>query len=364
MTGTLPSVPALSVIAERLPVIFPEGTARRQFLTREMTAKTIFVMAYAGAVEGTDRCVRPDQITRMTDVQSARTRDDERLAWTRESLSSTAPPAGERWYAPNTREPIRDETLRSSLQPLGAVVEKPGMSKTSGRPRWALARDFAELFTVSDADFPALVERWRERHLTPAARARIAVVQRGLVASASEGILVRFPNGATRNLSPGVSSVIARAVIEEFAPRFLVDPGVLWVSETSRKDEKADMELAGVVHLPINPNELLPDIILVDLGSESTRFVFVEVVSTDGPMTEDRRTRFSELVQTGGHDVRNAAFMTAFMDRDSGVYRKLASEFAWNSFVWFASEPDRLIVHMDTGERPARLFSLLDRGEA
>ena len=31
--------------------------------------------------------------------------------------------------------------------------------------------------------------------------------------------------------------------------------------------------------------------------------------------------------------------MTAFLDRASGIYRKLASQFAWDSFVWFASEP-------------------------
>lgn len=364
MNERLPPVPPLPQIVERLKVIFPEGTDRRQFLTRDMAAKTIFVMSYAGAVQGTDRWVRPDQITRMTDAQAARMDDEARVSWVRESLSGKAPPAGERWYAPNTREPIRDETLRASLQPVGAVVEKAGMAKTSGTPRWALAADFAELFTASEADFPALVDRWRERHLTPTARARIAVVQRGIVGAGADTVLVRFPNGATRRLSPGMSSIIVKAVIEEFAPRFLDNPGVLWVSETSRKDEAADMELAATVHLSINPNQLLPDIILVDVGAEATRFVFVEVVSTDGPMTEERRARFVEIVEAGGHDMRNAAFVTAFLNRNSGVYRKLASEFAWGSFVWFASEPDKLIAHLNSGEHPRRLFEFLNPEEA
>jgi hypothetical protein len=359
VSGMLPPLPTLEVILRRLPVIFPEGTDQRAHLTREMAAKTIFVLSYVGAVEGTDKWLRPNQVTRMSDRQAARTDDVARLSWAAASLSKEGGADPDRWYATDTREPIRDETLRNSLRPIGAVVERQGLAKTSSTPRWALAADFADLFTCRDEDFPALLEEWRARHLTPAARARIAIVQRGIVGSGADRVLVTFPNGATRSLSPGTSSEIAKAVIESFAPRFLHNPGVLWVSETSRKDEAADMELANHVHLPISPNELLPDIILVDLGSDVPRFVFVELVSSDGPMTEERRERFLGILQQGGHDPSHAAFMTAFLDRSSGIYRKMASQFAWNSVVWFASEPEKLVLHLDTEVRPARLFDLI-----
>jgi hypothetical protein len=356
----LPPLPPLSLIIERLPIVFPEGTDQRAYLIRDLAAKTIFVMFYVGAVEGTGRWVRPDQVTRMTDTQAALPSDEARLEWTRRSVAKEAEPTPGRWYATNTREPIRDETLRNSLQRVGAVVERTGIAKTSSKPRWALAADFAELFTVPDEGLPQAVERWRERHLTPSALARLAMVRRGIAAGQREEVLVHFPNGDTRRLSPGSSSAIAKAVIEDFALRFLINPGVLWVSETSRKDEAADMELARDVRLPINPNELLPDVILVDLGSAAARFVFVELVSSDGPMTEERRSQFLQIVEKGGHNPRNAAFVTAFMDRSDAVYRKVASQFAWNSFVWFASEPDKLIAHLDILERPTRLFDLLD----
>ena len=359
MSGDLPPLPELSVIRERLPLIFPEGTDQRGYLTRDLAAKTIFVMFYVGAVHGTENWLRPNQVTRMTDQQATLASAAERRAWTRASMGKDGGAIRNRWYASDTREPIRDETLRNSLQPVGAVVEKEGLAKTSSIPRWALSADFAELFTCSEAEFPNLLGRWQERHLTRSARARIAVVQRGIAGGGADRVLVTFPNGATRSLAPGTSSVIAKGVIEAFATTFLAEPGVLWVSETSRKDEAADMELARQVHLPINPNELLPDIILVDLGSEAVRFVFVEIVSSDGPMTEDRRARFVEILRSGGHDPRNAAFMTAFLDRASGIYRKLASQFAWDSFVWFASEPDKLILHLDTEARAARLFDYL-----
>lgn len=360
MTAPSPSpLPTLSTIAERLETIFPEGAEHRSYLVRDMAARTIFVMFYLDAIEGTGNWARPDQITRMTDAQAALTTEAARVAWARRSMAKRSGGEPGQWYAANTREPIRDEVLRNSLSPIGAVVERSGLSKTSSRPRWALAADFAQLFTCSDDDLPGVLDVWRKRHLSAAGMARLAIVRQGIAPGAA-GLRVTFPNGATRLLSPGASSNITQRVIEEFAPRFLRDPGVLWISESSRKDEQADMRLAAAVRLPINPNELLPDIILVDLGSDEPRFVFVEVVSTDGPVTEDRRAKLSEVVQRGGHAPENVAFVTAFLDRGTAVYRKLASSIAWRSFVWFASEPDKVIALLDASERPVRLFDLTE----
>jgi len=42
----LPFLPLLQTISERLPLVFPEGTPHRNYVTREMAAKTVFVMFY------------------------------------------------------------------------------------------------------------------------------------------------------------------------------------------------------------------------------------------------------------------------------------------------------------------------------
>ena len=47
----LPDLLPISEIRSRLAVIFPEGTPSRIYLTREMAAKVVFVMLYAGALE-------------------------------------------------------------------------------------------------------------------------------------------------------------------------------------------------------------------------------------------------------------------------------------------------------------------------
>ena len=65
----MPLPPLLPVpdIHARLQGIFPEGTSNRNYVTREIAAKTVFVMLYVGAVEGAGRWLRPNQVTRMTD---------------------------------------------------------------------------------------------------------------------------------------------------------------------------------------------------------------------------------------------------------------------------------------------------------
>lgn len=113
----MPLSPLLPVaeIHERLQGIFPEGTANRNYVTREIAAKTVFVMLYVGAIEGAECWLRPDQVTRMTDAQAASTDDDSRTAWLEESMQPSSDYIMGRWYAANTREPIRDETLREGL---------------------------------------------------------------------------------------------------------------------------------------------------------------------------------------------------------------------------------------------------------
>ena len=133
-------IPSLNSIASRLPLIFPEGIEHRNYVVREMAARTIFVMFYVDAIEGTGLWLRPDQVTKMSDAQAAMKSEEERSAWVRASLI----PGGmknnvDRWYAQNTREPIRDETLRSGLIPTGAVVERTGLPTTSAKPRYALS---------------------------------------------------------------------------------------------------------------------------------------------------------------------------------------------------------------------------------
>ena len=88
----LPPLLPVADIHERLQTIFPDGTANRNYVTREIAAKTVFVLLYMGAVEGSERWLRPDQVTRMTDAQAALSEEADREAWLAESMRPSAGP--------------------------------------------------------------------------------------------------------------------------------------------------------------------------------------------------------------------------------------------------------------------------------
>ena len=366
MTRLPPILPVFG-ISERLQQIFPDGTPGRNYVTREMSAKTIFVMLYVGAVEPNQRWIRPDQVTRMTDSQASQVAERDREAWLAESMKRAKGSIEGQWYAANTREPIRDETLRAGLIRTGAVSERGDLPTTSSRPRYSLTQGFAALFDpqLTDNDLDTAILRWQESNLSPSGLARIAILRSGAVASGTE-VMVALPNGQSRSMAAGPSSLISKAVLEEFAPRFLERPGLLWLSESGNKVVAQDNELSQAIGLTIDPGRNLPDMILVDLGADvfpppQPLLVFIEVVATDGPITEARRAALLSITTEAGFSEDQVAFVTAYMDRGEIAFRRSTSELAWQSFAWFVSEPDSIVYwHAGRGTNESvRLSSLL-----
>ncbi|WP_343742903.1 BsuBI/PstI family type II restriction endonuclease [Herbaspirillum huttiense] len=345
----LPPLPKIALIAERLPKIFPDGTENRNYVVREMAARTVYVMLYADAIAGTDRWIRPSHVYFMTHEQASRIEDAHREEWFQLSVKPGYRPLGTRWYADTTREPVRDETLRSGFIVCRAVIEKEGIPTTSSRPKYALDRDFASLFdpSLEGTALDIAISEWRASHLSKAALARQHLVKQGAGIAAQSAITVTFPNGETRTLAAGPSSVIAKAVIEQFAPRFLKQPAVLWLSESGNKVVARDERLAAALSLKIDASRTLPDIILVDLGADiggnEMLVVFTEVVASDGPINRERKTVLTEVAIDAGFDQKHLAFLTAYLDRAGAPFKKSVSELAWGSYAWFVSEPDHLI---------------------
>lgn len=351
---SLPQVPSLDLIRDRLPLIFPEGIEHRSYATREVAARVVYTMFYVAAVEGADAWLRPSQVTDMSVTQADLLDDESRVEWTKKSLSSQKERDPQPWYANNSREQVRDETIRAAFVPMGAVVERAGLAPTSPKPRYALAADFAELFSVElkDDELAERIKSWQAKHLSKAALARVHLVKHG-VAAAADAVSVTFPGQKeVRSLKPGPSSIIAKAVIEVFAPKFLKQPAVLWISESGNKVVARDDALMKALGLKIDPSKMLPDIILVDMAPSSSDsvdllVVFVEVVATDGPITHERKVALKSLALEAGFSEKGLAFLTAYHDRGTSVFRKGVSQLAWGSYAWCASEPNNLIEFRD-----------------
>lgn len=345
-----PIIPTLELIAERLPLIFPAGTENRNYVIRDMAARTIYVMFYAGAIEGYERWIRPSQVTDMSDDQANKLADTERADWVQQSLSSQKPRPPVTWYAPNSREPVRDETIRQGFIALGAVVERPNMPVTTPRPKYSIASSFAALFDgdLTNDDLNKAIQEWQTSHLNPAALGRIKLVGAHVAAANSDKVTATLPNSSVVTLEAGPSGIIGKSVIEQFSKKFLKNPAVLWLSQSG---EKVGIDLASNLKIKIDPSKTLPDIILVDLGARADGgdmlFVFIEVVASDGPINAFRKGKLTEIAVEAGFEAEQLVFVTAFQDRSSPAFRKAMSELAWGTYAWFCSEPDNLIDLQD-----------------
>lgn len=300
----------------------------------------------------------PKHVYRMGASQAGLRSDESRRTYIAAVQKRGAALPADRWFQDNTREPIRDETLRDGPVNLGAVVTLSGIPTTSSRGRYALQTPFASLFdpALTAGSLEIAMTGWQQRYLSPGALARVRLRQRSAI-NAQARVLVTLPNGEARQMEAGPSSAITKAVVEVFAPRFLSDPAVLWISESGNKIIQRDDVLARELGLRIEADKLLPDAILVDLGPIDPLIVFVEAVATAGEVTETRRAGFLDLMAGGRFKSSQVALVTAFADRGAPAFRRAMSNLAWGSFAWCLSEPDHLIVLDGTAPGGARLLS-------
>jgi hypothetical protein len=362
---TLPALIPWQDVHARLLVIFPEGTPDRAYLVREMTARTIFTALYIGAVAGADIWLAPRHVVRMNDAQAAQHGDAARASYYAVMTAAKSPSPAGRWYAENTREPLRDEVIRNGLVPVNAIVERAGVPTTSPKGRYALQSGFAALFRpgLAAAALDAEASAWRASNMSPAALARAALV-RASASTSSANITVQCPGGPSIILPPGPSPTITKAVIEVFAPAFLGNPRVAWVSDSASKAPFRDAPLEKALGITLDAATMLPDVVLVDLDPPgrpgAVLIVFVEVVASDGPVTEQRQRALLELITAAPRAYRpeDAAFVTAYMDRGADPARRTMPALAWRSFAWFASEPDKL-MQMHDGSTAARKIAAL-----
>lgn len=358
------ALPMLQLIRERLHQVFPVGVDGRAYAVAERAARSLYVFLYTFSVDGvTEHRVRPAMVTTMSDGQAGKTSIAERIQWW-EGARRPRPPSQAtpgRWYAENTREPIRDETFRV-WKGCGALLEDP-LPTTSALPRYRLARDFADLFNphLGPDQVPAIIEAWQRRHLTAAALARMALIQQQATASAGSG--VRFPDGATRLLAVGPSTPLLKSAVEDFAPRFLRQPVVLAVTESRARLAYEDAAQLRLIKLAPDPR-VMPDLLLADVAGPHGQLLLVclECVATAGQMTSGRVGALAEWLVRQGFTDAKVAFGTVFRDRSDAAFRAAIGELAWGTFAWFTTEPTNLLVLRSDGDlQPAEALDDLAR---
>ena len=344
---SLPKVPSIELITERLLLIFPEGTENRHFVINEMAARTVYVMFYSAAIDGKERWILPGQVTDMTDEQAAKTSDKDRKAWIKASLSNRFERTLDSWYKPKARGPLREETIRNGFMALGAVLERQGLPVITPLPKYAMDNIFASLFDekLVDEELEICILAWQEANLNTNALSRIRLVGTNSAASKKTGVIkAALPNAGAVMLDAGPAGTICKSVFEKFAPRFMKTPAVLWFSPSK---EKVGADLAKKLNIKLDPSASLPDVILADLGEKEDGsdvfFTFVEIVTSEGAISSLRKKYLMSIAEEAGFGNDRVAYVSAFQDRSTTAFVNTVSKLAWGTHAWFCSEPNNIM---------------------
>lgn len=146
---------------------------------------------------------------------------------------------------------------------------------------------------------------------------------------------------ARQVISPGEHSDLIRAIIEDFAPRFVPGSTLVHVGDTADKGICFDSERLAALDMPVDSHGKMPDVVLHD--AERGWLVVVEAVTSHGPVDNKRHAELTELFAGARAGI---VYVSAFPRR--AAMAQYLRDIAWQTEVWIAREPSHLI-HFDGG---------------
>lgn len=233
-------------------------------------------------------------------------------------------------YAPNTRETFRRQVLHQFEQArlVDYNPDIPDLSVNSPRTHYKLSSEVLEVihsygtsdWTTKVDTFLASVRKLSEKYNKARSLHKISVMI----------------EGKEYELSAGKHNEVQAAVINEFAARFVVDPKVLYIGDTAKKDLYVDTTSLQSIGITISEQSKLPDIIILD---EKREWLFlIEVVTSHGPTSPKRMIELEEMLK---ECKLGKVYVTAFPDKSE--FKKYTADIAWETEVWIADNPDHMI---------------------
>lgn len=147
---------------------------------------------------------------------------------------------------------------------------------------------------------------------------------------------VKLATGETIRISPGAHSELIRAIIEEFAPRFVPGGVLVYAGDTGEKWGYFDKELLAKLGVEVDGHGKMPDVVLYCPNRDW--LLLVESVTSHGPVDGKRH---DELAKLFASSKAGLVYVTAFPSRT--IMARYLGEIAWETEVWCADAPTHLI---------------------
>lgn len=236
-------------------------------------------------------------------------------------------------YAENSRETIRKHCLHQFRD--AALIEDNGKATNSPNYMYRITSETLCLIRAyGTIEFDDLLSNFLKDHGKLIDKYSSNRKLNKVPINISDRVFLYFSGGKHNNLQ--------KAILEEFARRFVPNCECLYVGDTEKKDMYKNDKKLNNLGFMISIHDKMPDVVLY--RSDIDCIYFIEAVTSVGPMSPKRILEIQKMTQ----GVKaNKKFITAFPDMDT--YKKFISELAWETDVWISSIPDHMI-HLDGEE--------------
>lgn len=240
-------------------------------------------------------------------------------------------------YAPNTRETVRRQTMHQFMD-AGIVLYNPdNPNRPVNSPKAVYQIKPAVLALLRSFGMP----EWHENLTNYLAKSE-TLASRYACERKQNCIPVQIARGKEIVLSPGAHSELIRAIIEDFAPRFVPGGVLIYAGDTGDKWGYFDAALLAKSGVDVDVHGKMPDVVLY--YPERDWLLLVESVTSHGPVDAKRHLELARLFKG---TKAGLVFVTAFPNRS--IMSRYLGEVAWETEVWVADAPSHLI-HFN-GER-------------
>jgi hypothetical protein len=233
-------------------------------------------------------------------------------------------------YAPNSRETFRRFSMHQLVEAGIARYnpDDPGRPVNSPKAVYQISDAALEIIrNYSLPSYSALLDRFKRDSRT--------LVQR-YAAEREQEMIPILVNGAWEKLSPGEHSLLIKAIITDFAPRFIPGCTLVYIGDTEEKWGYFDKEVAAKIGIDVQGHGKMPDVVLYE--SKKKWLVLIESVTSHGPMDSKRLIELSKVFSKTGLSL---IFVSAFPSRT--YMNRYLNDIAWESEVWIADNPSHMI---------------------
>lgn len=240
-------------------------------------------------------------------------------------------------YAPNTRETFRRQTMHQFVAAGIALYNPDDPTRPVNSPKAIYQVEQQTLLllkTYNSSKWNSNLKKYLQGHRT--------LTERYARARKQNKIPVKITPGNEILLSPGEHSMLIKALIEEFAPRFIPGGILIYAGDTGDKWGYFDETQLKKLGVNVDSHGKMPDVMFFD--PKRGWLLLVESVTSHGPVDAKRHEELSNLFASASVGI---VYITAFPDRS--IMAHYLPEIAWETEVWVADAPSHLI-HFN-GER-------------